>query len=131
MDVRSMFYGASPEIFSIARELRLNMTRAEKILWNHMRKDQLVRWHFRRQHPIATFVVDFYCHKAKLVVELDGGYHNSSAQREYDGDRTQELEGFGLTVLRLRNEDVQFRIKNVIKSIRDHLEISHPASLTL
>ena len=69
------FYGASPEIFRIASELRKNMTDAEKLVWEKVRKKQILGLRFRRQHPIDKYVVDFYCHSTRLVVEIDGGVH--------------------------------------------------------
>lgn len=76
-----MFYSAPPYAFERARELRMNMTQAEEILWEHLKKKQLNGYKFRRQHPVFKFIVDFYCHKAKLVVELDGEYHNRMTKR--------------------------------------------------
>ena len=77
----SMFYGAKRKIFERAKELRENMTDAEKILWTRLKSNQLgVR--FKSQHPINIFIVDFYCHKYKLVIEVDGDYHKE--QKDYD-----------------------------------------------
>lgn len=74
-----MFYGAKRSIFEKAKELRENMTVAEKQLWSRLNASQLnVR--FKRQHPIDIFIADFYCHKFKLVVEVDGEYHNDEDQ---------------------------------------------------
>lgn len=72
---KEMFFGASPKIFQRATELRKNMTEAERILWSALRRKQLSGKRFRRQHPIETFIVDFYCHEARLVIEVDGGIH--------------------------------------------------------
>ena len=74
-----MFYGAKRSIFQNAKELREKMTGAEIQLWSRLNKSQLgVR--FKRQHPIDIFIADFYCHKYKLVVEVDGEYHNDEDQ---------------------------------------------------
>ena len=87
----------------------------------------MLGFRFKRQHPIAYYIVDFYCHKAKLVIELDGSYHNRAAQKIYDESRTEELRAFGLTVLRFSDEDVKNQINDVLKSISNHL--NEPAAL--
>ena len=115
---RSMFYNASPEIFQKAEMLRKNMTKAETVLWERLRKNQLgVR--FKAQHPIERFIADFYSHKAKLVIEVDGEIHNF--QKEYDLGREAELEKYGITVIRFTNEDVFNEIDKVIEKIKMNL----------
>ena len=116
-----IFQGASPEIFARAKELRRNMTPAEKILWQYLRNDQLNGYHFRRQHPIKQFVADFYCAKADLIVELDGGIHNNPEVQEHDINRTVELENMGITVIRFTNEEIYNDINNVIEKIISYL----------
>jgi very-short-patch-repair endonuclease len=112
---REMFYGAYPELFRIAELLRKNMTPAEVKLWDQVRKKQLgVR--FKAQHPLSFFVVDFYCHKAKLVVELDGPIHRFNSQ--YDDSRQSEIEQLGIMVLRFKNEEVVNDIERVIKKLQ-------------
>lgn len=81
-------FGAKSEIFKKAEMLRNNMTIPEKKLWKRLKGNQLMGYKFRRQHPIDIFVVDFYCHKAKLVIEIDGENHNRLEIREYDQGRT-------------------------------------------
>ena len=72
----SMFYGASAFVFRNAEKLRNNMTPTEVKLWYALSNNQLNGFRFKNQHPISKFVVDFYCHKARLVIELDGEVHN-------------------------------------------------------
>ena len=100
-----MFYGASPLIFQRAEELRNRMTPAEERLWNSIRINE---WHlkFRRQHPVANYIVDFYCHAIKLVIELDGGIHDVEDVKKYDEYREQHLKELGLTVLRFKNNEI-------------------------
>ena len=86
-----------------AKELRRDMTPAEKILWNELRANKL-GVHFRRQQIIAGFIVDFYCHKAGLVVEVDGDVHD--LQQEEDTKREKVLSEMGLTVVRFGNDEV-------------------------
>lgn len=113
-----MFYGAKRSIFQNAEVLRKDMTIAEKKLWERLNKSQLgVR--FKAQHPIDIFIADFYCHKFKLVVEIDGGIHET--QKEYDEGRTAELEIWGLTIIRFCNEEVMNDIEKVLERIKSHL----------
>ncbi len=115
---RAMFYNATPGIFQKAEELRNNMTEAEKMLWERLRKKQLgVR--FKAQHPIERFIADFYCHSAKLVVELDGEIHQE--QKEYDTGRQAEMEKYDITVIRFKNQEVFEDIESVVERIREYL----------
>ena len=115
---RSMFYNARPEIFQRAKSLRKNMTGAEKMLWEKLRNKQLgVR--FKPQHPIGRFIVDFYCHQTKLVVEMDGEIHDD--QKEYDMGRTGEMEEYGIRVIRFRNHEVFEDLEGVVERIKDML----------
>lgn len=117
---RSMFYGASPEIFERAKKLRNNLTSSEAKLWNYLRNN-INGFKFRRQHPIDMFIADFYCHKAKLVIEIDGEIHNSIEQQEYDLDRTLELKNFGIKVIRFTNKEVNENIQEVISKVVEQL----------
>ena len=117
----TMYYGAKPDIIMNARDLRKNMTEAEKVLWSKLRKRQIDGFKFRNQHPIDIFIVDFYCHQCKLVIEVDGSVHNIPEISEKDKGRTYELERFGLTVLRFTNYEVFTQIEYVLESIRTHL----------
>jgi very-short-patch-repair endonuclease len=99
----------------IAREMRRKPTEAEKLLWKHLRSFQLNRLKFRRQHNIERFIVDFYCAKAKLVIEVDGPIHQYQA--EEDLIRQQFLESKKLRVIRYTNEAVLNNVEDVIKQI--------------
>ncbi|GIW93854.1 MAG: hypothetical protein KatS3mg110_1895 [Pirellulaceae bacterium] len=87
-----------------ARELRARQTKAERLLWNVLRNRRLCGLRFRRQHPIGPFIVDFACIEKRIVIELDGGYHDDV----YDSDlrRQKKIERMGWLMLRFRNEDV-------------------------
>jgi very-short-patch-repair endonuclease len=100
-----------------ARELRRKATDAEKYLWSLLRNRQLAGYKFRRQHPLGRFVLDFYCHEAKLCVELDGGQHAEPAQADYDRERTVWLNREGIRVIRFWNTDVLNNIEGVLQSI--------------
>lgn len=124
----NLFYGASPEIHRRARELRKQMTPAEKFLWAFLKGKSLGGYKFRRQHPIKSYIVDFYCHEIKLVIELDGSIHDHFDNPEYDLGRTFELEEFGLKVIRFRNEEVLDSIGMVLKHISQYLTPPQPST---
>ena len=120
--VPDFFFGAKSHIFDKASELRKNMTQAEMILWSVLKKRQMRGYQFRRQHPINQFIADFYCHKAKLVIEVDGGIHNDLDQNEYDIGRTNMLEKYDIKVLRFTNDRVINDIEAVIREIESILQ---------
>jgi len=115
---KNMYFGAKKELILQARELRKNMTPAESILWSYLRKQQIERAIFRRQHPIDIFIVDFYCHKYKLVIEVDGGIHYNPEISERDEGRTAELENLGLKIIRFTNDAVINEAEKVINIIK-------------
>ena len=119
--IHNMFYGAAPIIHKQARELRKRETKAEKVLWDFLSNHKL-EVKFRRQHPINQFIVDFYCHELKLVIEVDGQIHQKKENREYDQMRDQHLKGFGLKILRFRNFEILENTEHAIKSIRKEVD---------
>ncbi len=124
----NMYYGASNLIFQKAEELRSRMTPAEEILWKHIHINEW-KLKFRRQHPIWNYIADFYCHKIKLVIELDGGIHELDEVKENDLIREQHLKEFGLTVLRFKNEDVFKNINYVLNKISETVNQLNIANL--
>jgi very-short-patch-repair endonuclease len=106
---------ASANIRSKAKELRKNMTVAEKILWGYLKNGQLNGMHFRRQHPYGIYILDFYCFKANLAIEVDGPIHLS--KHEYDSERRKYIKSTGLQLLRFTNGDVEKRTNWVIRKI--------------
>jgi acetylglutamate kinase len=118
----NMYYGAGPFIFKRAEELRANMTSAEKIIWQHVHINQW-KVKFRRQHPISNFIVDFYCHPLKLVIEIDGDIHDLDEVKKNDVAREEILKSFGLTVLRFKNEDIYKNNKTVLKRIDETIKL--------
>ncbi len=119
--IYNMFYGAPPVIHKLAKELRGKETKAEKFLWNCLSNHQL-KVKFRRQHPIRYFIVDFYCHKLKLVIEADGEIHNRKEQREYDKMPDEHLKALGLQVIRFSNEEILKKTEQVIGRIEKTIE---------
>jgi very-short-patch-repair endonuclease len=99
----------------IAREKRNKPTDAENLLWQHLRRHQVRGLSFRRQHSIGQFIVDFYCAKARLVIEVDGPIHQY--QEEEDSIRQEYLESHGLKILRFSNGVVLNDVEEVIKQI--------------
>jgi len=121
-----MYYNAKPAIIEAARLLREKMTRSEKMLWEKLNRKQIHGLRFRRQHPIDIFIADFYCHKVKLVVEIDGEIHNN--QKDYDIGRSAEMEKYDIKVIRFTNEEVEFNIEKVLVNIERSIKerISSP-----
>jgi very-short-patch-repair endonuclease len=100
-----------------ARELRRNITEAERKLWALLRRKQFAGLRFRRQQAIGPYVVDFYCASAKLIVELDGGQHFDAQHLAYDAARTQWLEQNGFRVVRFANIQFQRERDSVVDAI--------------
>lgn len=110
---------ASGKIFENAKALRQSSTEAEEKLWRELRNRKLNGLKFRRQHPIDKWIVDFYCHEKKLVIELDGSVHNEKEIAEYDAGREKDLKELGMNVIRFRNEEVMTNVESVLKSIAE------------
>jgi len=91
------------------------MTGAERLLWSHLRRKKLNRFRFRRQHPIGRYIVDFYCHELKLIIELDGAVHENT--KEYDHAREVFIKACGYTVLHFTNDEVEKSIEVVLEKI--------------
>ncbi len=105
-----------------AQSLRKNMTKEENLLWyNFLRKYPL---QFRRQYIIGSYIVDFYCHKAKLAVELDGSQHYTPQQLEKDAGRTKHMESLGIRVLRFTNLEVLQQFQAVCQAIHEEAQNS-------
>lgn len=98
-----------------ARQMRLNMTAAENALWQRIKGHKVAGLSFRRQQVIEGFIVDFYCHKARLAIEVDGSVHDG--QEEHDRERDAVLDARGVTVLRFTNEQVRKEVDVVLARI--------------
>ena len=116
-----MFNNASHLVFELAKDLRRNMTDAEKLLWNHL-KAGVKGLKFRRQHPIGIYIADFYCHKIKLIVEVDGSIHTVKDVKDNDKKREDDLRGWGNTIIRFTNEHVFKNIDHVLDEINKTVE---------
>ena len=104
-----------------SRELRENMTDAERHLWAKIRMKQLKGYQFYRQKPIGDYIVDFFCLGARLVIEVDGSQHFSEEIRDYDRVRDEYMSSLGLRVLRFTNTEVLGHIEGVVEGIEDEI----------
>ena len=118
----SMFYGALPIHFELAKKLRNNQTEAELYLWDNLQRLTYLNIRFKRQHPVLYFIADFYCHSCKLVIELDGKIHDQ--QKEYDEGRSAEIEKWGITVIRFTNDEVFKDLDAVVEKIKGYLSLA-------
>jgi very-short-patch-repair endonuclease len=109
-------------LLKASRRLRREATQAEEKLWDCLRNRQLMEAKFRRQAVIDRFIVDFYCHASRLIVELDGGIHKHPDTRAHDAERRAELEARGYRVVRFRNEEVEDDLPAVLSTIAAHLK---------
>ena len=100
-----------------SRDLRNNMTDAEQLLWQRLRRKQILGLQFYRQKPILNFIVDFYCPAANLVIECDGGQHYTAEGLEADRARDQALAQLGLNMLRFDNRQILTEIDGVVEKI--------------
>ena len=117
---REMFYGADAIVFKNAKALRSNLTHAELVFWGRLKK-HFPEYKFRRQHPISIYNADFYCHKLKLVIEIDGSIHELETVKVNDVKRQKDLEGLNLTVLRFTNNQIKLEIEKSINEISEFI----------
>lgn len=117
-----MHRGAKPKLFQYARNHRDNPTNTEALLWEALRDKRLGNYKIRRQHPIGKYILDFYCHRKRLAIEIDGGYHFCAEQMQRDEIRTEVLKELGVTVIRFTNEAVEREFSLVLSEILAVLE---------
>lgn len=117
----SMYYNANEHILDRAKELRQKETEAEKLLWEQLQAKKLNGFKFRRQHAIERFIADFYCHKAKLVIEVDGGIHKKPEIKERDKNRAAEIEKYEIKIIRFTNKEIFNNMDKVIEKIKMEL----------
>jgi very-short-patch-repair endonuclease len=117
------------------RNLRREQTYCEKLVWMFLRNRQMLGCKFRRQYSIDQYVVDFYHPKLKLAIEIDGGVHDLPEQKEYDAERQEDIEKFGITFVRITNEKLLGNPNRAFAKIEDAIKIlerkkqSQPVSL--
>lgn len=106
-----------------ARRLRAEATSAELILWKALRDRRFDGWKFRRQHPIASFIVDFVSLQARLVLEVDGATHGTDQQQSRDASRSDVIESLGFRVVRVTNTDVYENLPGVLEFLAAELAL--------
>ena len=119
----------NPLLKERARQLRQNMTPGEITLWKHLKGKQMCGYDFERQRPIDQFIVDFYCKKLMLAIEIDGFSHDSKEAQEHDLERQARLESLGVQFLRFREEDVCREVEGVLRVIENWIlsqGLTHP-----
>jgi very-short-patch-repair endonuclease len=118
METRHRIY---PTIRQFGGELRQPQTPAEATPRRYLRNRNL-QYKLRRQHPIEVFIIDFYCARAKLLIEIDGESHFEETQMQYDHARTEYLESLGYKVIRFTNDDVRYNVNAVITKVIEEVE---------
>lgn len=119
------------ELKQHARQLRTNMTDAERLLWAKVRMKQMKGYQFYRQKPVGEYIVDFYCPKAKLVIEVDGGQHLYDEEIKNDRTRDEYMRNLGLKVLRFSNTNVMNNIEGVVESIEREIPLLQRGKINL
>ena len=117
----------NPRLLNFARRMRKTSTDAEIRLWRILRSRALSGFKFRRQHPIAGYILDFYCMQEKLAVESDGGQHADPEAVEYDKERTRRLNDLGIRVVRFWDNDILKSSDACAGEILRHLEEGRPS----
>ena len=117
----NMFYGAGNLIFEKAKKLRNNVTPTEMILWGRL-KEHFPEIRFRRQHSVSLYIVDIYCHAAKLVIEIDGSIHDLKEIKIKDEMRQKDLERLGLKVIRFTTNEILNNLELVLGTIEKNLK---------
>lgn len=116
-----MHYGAHPLLFKKAEELRNRLTPAEELLWNYLRNNEW-KYKFRRQHPLFMYVADFYCHRLKLIIEIDGSIHDLEEVKQNDEIRQKNIETLGIKVIRFTNNEIFQHLEIVLQKIHQTLQ---------
>jgi very-short-patch-repair endonuclease len=114
-------FALDPALRAFARSQRQQHSDAEHLMWSLLRGRRFSGMKFRRQQPIARYVLDFYCDEAKIAIELDGGQHNTESARRHDSQRTTFLQERGIIVLRFWNNEVLEETEGVLEAIHNAL----------
>ena len=110
----------NPKLIERARELRKNSTITEIMLWNELKRKQMLGCDFDRQRPIDEYIVDFYCKDLMLAIEVDGESHYG--KEDYDNKRQKRLENLGIKLLRFEDSEVRYKLELVLSIIREWVE---------
>ncbi len=115
----------SPELLEVIKEQRQNPTTAEEKLWQELRRKNFSGYKFRRQHPAAGYILDFYCPRLKLGIEVDGEIHKLPDQRAYDEQRSTDLARYGIRIIRFWNAEVMEDMESVLEKLLGFIENLH------
>jgi cyclase len=126
---KKMFFGASKLIFEKAKQKRNHVTHSELIFWTKL-KEKFPLFRFRRQHPLSDYIADFYCHKLKLVIEVDGCIHELEEVKRSDEERQAEIQSLGLNVIRFTNEDIKLRVEKCLEIIGQYISFFNEQNQT-
>ena len=110
------------ELKETRRELRLNGTSAEAVMWTHIKGRKINGRRWRRQFSVGPFIIDFYCPELKLGIELDGAPHFAPGGYEADESRTDYLRRYGIRIIRFENKDIWTSLESVIETLRRETE---------
>jgi len=108
-----------PSLRNRRRELRAKQTRPEELLWYRLRNNQFENHHFFRQYGVGPYILDFYCPKLRLAIEIDGGQHTTQNAIQYDLERDMYLSGLDITIIRFWNSEVMNNIDAVLQHIKE------------
>ena len=109
----------NPKLKSLAKKLRANMTFGEVLLWNQLKKKQIMGFDFDRQRPIDEYIVDFYCKDLMLVIEIDGSSHALDEVKTHDSRRQDRLESIGVRFLRFNDFDIKENMPYVLETLKN------------
>jgi len=112
----------------LSRQLRKNLTDAERLLWLKIKRRQIKNYQFTRQKPIGNYIADFYCKKARLVIEVDGGQHYENNNIKKDQKKDESFKKLGLRIIRFTNLDILKNIDNVVDKIYREIDSKTPPS---
>ena len=124
MDEKKNVFWCGESLFEKASSLRKQQTFAEEILWNYLRTKPF-GFKFRRQHPFSCYILDFYCHALKLVIEVDGSIHDTEEVKQNDLIRQKQMEQEGLVFLRFSNEELRLKPEEAIQQVEIFLKEKH------
>lgn len=113
----------NPDLKELARDLRKNMTHAEVLLWQKVRRKSL-GYQFHRQVPMLEYIIDFYCHELKLAIEVDGGLHDHPEVSVNDLERQKQIESYGVHFLRFDNKEIKRDIDSVFQVIENWIKLN-------
>lgn len=124
-----MYIHNKKELKNLRKELRKNLTPAETKLWKYLQNSKLEGRKFRRQHSIGQYIIDFYCPKEKLAIELDGNIHFNPINQQYDLSRSEYLNSFGIKVIKFENKEIFENIEIVSEIIKSNFRTLPPLPL--